>query len=140
MKVNYKERIPTVEEFNMLTESVGWGTRKNNIIEEALKNTLYSLCAYDGEKLIGYGRIIGDKTIFLYIQDIMVVPEYQGKRIGTGIMNEILEQIDKYKNVNPYIRTYLGASKGKESFYEKFGFVSRPNEELGAEMVLYDKQ
>lgn len=32
----------------------------------------------------------------------MVVPEYQGKRIGTGIMNEILEQIDKYKNVNPF--------------------------------------
>lgn len=34
MRVNYKERIPTVEEFNMLTELVGWGTRKNNIIEE----------------------------------------------------------------------------------------------------------
>lgn len=102
MRVNYKERIPSVEEFNMLTELVGWGTRKNNIIEEALKNTLYSLCAYDGEKLIGYGRIIGDKTIFLYIQDIMVVLEYQGKRIGTGIMNEILEQIDKYKNVNSF--------------------------------------
>ena len=102
MRVNYKERIPSVEEFNMLTELVGWGTGKNNIIEEALKNTLYSLCAYDGEKLIGYGRIIGDKTIFLYIQDIMVVLEYQGKRIGTGIMNEILEQIDKYKNVNSF--------------------------------------
>ena len=68
----------------------------------------------------------------------MVIPEYQGKKIGTGIMNKLLEQIDEYKKVNPDIRTYLGASKGKESFYEKFGFISRPNEELGAGMILYN--
>lgn len=138
MQINYIEKTPTATEFNMLTESVGWGTRENNIIEEALRNTLYSLCVYNENKLIGYGRIIGDKTIFLYIQDIMVIPEYQGKKIGTGIMNKLLEQIDEYKKVNPDIRTYLGASKGKESFYEKFGFISRPNEELGAGMILYN--
>ena len=66
----------------------------------------------------------------------MVIPEYQGKKIGTGIMNELIKEIDKYKDVNPNIRTYLGASKGKEGFYEKFGFVSRPNENLGAGMIL----
>ena len=72
--------------------------------------------------------------------DIMVIPEYQGKKIGTGIMNKLIEKINEYKKMNPEIRTYLGASKGKESFYEKFGFVSRPNEELGAGMILYDDQ
>lgn len=123
----------------MITEAVGWGKRKESIIKEALKNTLYSLCVYDNEKLIGYGRIIGDKTIFLYIHSVMVIPEYQGKGIGTRIMNELIKQIDEYKKVNPNIRTYLGASKGKESFYEKFGFVTRPNEDLGAGMILYNK-
>lgn len=135
--IKYIEHIPSAEEFNYLTNSVDWGTRKNNIIEEALKNTLYSLCVYDDSKLIGYGRIIGDKTIFLYIQDIMVIPEYQNKHIGTEIMNNLLKQINEYKKINPSIRTYLGASKGKESFYEKFGFISRPNEELGSGMILY---
>ena len=81
MQIIYKEHTPTPEEFNNLTEAVDWGTRENKIIEEALKHTLYSLCVYDENKLIGYGRIIGDKTIFLYIQDIMVIPEYQGKKI-----------------------------------------------------------
>ena len=103
------------------------------------EHTIYSLCVYDENKLIGYGRIIGDKTIFLYIQDIMVIPEYQGKKIGTGIMNKLIEKVNEYKKVNPEIRTYLGATKGKESFYEKFGFISRPNEELGAGMILYDE-
>lgn len=69
----------------------------------------------------------------------MVIPAYQGKKIGTGIMNKLIEKINEYKKVNPEIRTYLGATKGKESFYEKFGFISRPNEELGAGMILYDE-
>lgn len=135
--IRYLEHTPSAEEFNYLTNSVGWGIRKNNIIDEALRNTLYSLCVYDDNKLIGYGRIIGDKTIFLYIQDIIVIPEYQSKHIGTGIMETLLKQIDEYKKINPNIRTYLGASKGKEAFYEKFGFISRPNEDLGAGMILY---
>ena len=135
--IKYLERTPSAEEFNYLTNSVGWGIRDNFIVEEALKNTLYSLCVYDDDKLIGYGRIIGDKTIFLYIQDIMVIPEYQNKRIGTGIMENLLNQINEFKKINPNIRTYLVASKGKESFYEKFGFVSRPNEDLGSGMILY---
>lgn len=128
--IRYLEHTPSAEEFNYLTNSVGWGIRKNNIVDEALKNTLYSLCVYDDDKLIGYGRIIGDKTIFLYIQDIMVIPEYQSKHIGTGIMENLLKQINEYKKINSNIRTYLGASKGKESFYEKFGFISRPNEKI----------
>lgn len=135
--IKYIERTPSAFEFNFLTNSVGWGEREPHIVEEALKNTLYSLCVYDDENLVGFGRIIGDKTIFLYIQDIMVLPEYQGKRIGTGIMENLINQINKYKKVNSSIRTYLGASKGREGFYEKFGFVSRPNQNLGAGMVLY---
>ncbi len=137
MQIKLIERIPTPNEFNNLTESVGWGKRDNKIVEEALKNTLYSICVYDVDKLIGYARIIGDKTIFLYIHDVMVIPEYQGKKIGTEIMKKLLNQINEYKKVNPEIRTYLGASKGKEGFYEKFGFISRPNNELGAGMILY---
>jgi len=137
--MRFLAKTPTANEFNYLTEAVGWGRRENKIVEEALKNTIYSLCVYDGDNIIGYGRIIGDKTIFLYVHDIMVIPGYQGKKIGTTIMEKLLKQIDKYKKVNPNIRTYLGASKGKESFYEKFGFESRPNEELGAGMILYNK-
>lgn len=135
--IKYLEQTPSAEEFNYLTNSVGWGIREILIVEEALKNTLYSLCVYDDNRLIGYGRIIGDKTIFLYIQDVMVIPEYQNKHIGTGIIENLVKQIDKYKKINPNIRTYLGASKGKESFYEKFGFISRPNKDLGSGMVLY---
>ena len=130
------EKIPTSDEYNYLTNSVDWGIRDNKIVEEALKNTLYSLCVFDDDKLIGYGRIIGDKTIFLYIQDIMVVPEYQSKRIGTQIMNGLLRKIEEYKRINPEIRVYLGASKEKEEFYKQFGFITRKEADLGEGMIL----
>lgn len=136
MELKFIEKAPTTTEFNYLTNSVGWGIRKDIIVEEALKNTLYSLCVYDNEKIIGYARIIGDKSIFLYIQDVMVIPKYQNKKIGTQIMKKILEKINNYKKLNPNIRTYLGASKGKEKFYEKFGFKTRQKAELGEGMIL----
>ena len=80
--IKYINKTPLPSEFNFLTEAVGWGVRNENIVKEALENTLYSLCVYDDDQIIGYGRILGDKTIFLYINDIMVIPSYQSKHIG----------------------------------------------------------
>lgn len=134
--IEYKEKVPTSIEYNYLKNKVGWGTRKNDIVEIALSNSIYSVCAYEDDKIIGYGRIIGDKTIFLYIQDIMVIPECQNKEVGTNIMKNILEKIDELKKINPNIRVYLGASEGKEEFYKKFGFITRQEANLGAGMIL----
>ena len=139
MDIKYIEKFPTPTEYNMLSEAVGFGSKEKSILEEAFKHTLYSLCVYDEDKFIGYGRIIGDKTIFLYFHDLKVLPEYQGQGIGRGIMTNLLKQVDEYKKVNPKIRTYLGAAKGKEGFYERFGFEVRPNGDVGAGMILYDK-
>ena len=66
----------------------------------------------------------------------MVVPEYQSKKIGTTIMNKILEKIETIKKENPSIRVYLGATKGKEEFYKKLGFITRKEYGLGEGMIL----
>ena len=55
----------------------------------------------------------------------MVLPEYQHQKIGTKIMNKLLEKINQIKLENPYVRVYLGASKGKEEFYKKFEVKER---------------
>ena len=39
MNIKYIERFPTPAEYNMLTEAVGWGTKKESIIEEARSGT-----------------------------------------------------------------------------------------------------
>ena len=131
------EEIPSAKDYNKLTDKVGWGVREEKIVENALKNSLYCVTVYSSNELIGFGRIIGDKTIFLYIQDVMVTPEYQNKKIGTQIMKKLLEKINEFKAGNPNIRTYLGASKGKEDFYKRFGFKTRKEANLGEGMILF---
>ena len=134
--IQYEEKIPTPDEYNYIADSVGWGTTENQIIEIALNNSLYSICAYNGDKMIGYGRIIGDKTMFLYIQDIMVLPKYQSQKVGSHIMEKILNKVKELKKLNLNIRTYVGPSKGIEGFYEKFGFIAREEADLGKGMIL----
>ena len=135
--IQYIEATPTADEFNTLTDSVGWGCTNREIVETALKNTVYSICAYDDNKIIGFGRLIGDTAMFLYIQDIMVLPEYQRQQVGSSIMKYLINKVDEFKKDNLDIRTYLGASKGKDAFYKKFGFVTREEAGLGAGMVLF---
>ncbi len=134
-----KENINNVEEFNSLYDNVGWCSYDKSISKKALKNTLYSVSVYEDDKIIGYGRIIGDGAIFFYIHDVMVKKEYQNKKIGTIIMNELLEKISEYKKYNPDILVYLGASKNKEDFYKKFGFITRNEAKLGPGMILSEE-
>ena len=134
--INIKENNNNVEEFNLLYESVGWGSYDKDITQRALDNTFYSVSVYEEDRIIGFGRIIGDTICFLYIQDIMVMPEYQGKQIGTMIMNKLLEKVNSVRKENPSVRVYLGASKDRESFYEKFGFIKRIDADLGYGMIL----
>ena len=64
----------------------------------------------------------------------MVVPEYQGKTIGTYILNILSNKIDEIKQVNPNVRVYLGSSKGKEECYKKNGYITREEAGLGEGM------
>ena len=134
--IHIKENHISVEEFNLLYNAVGWGAYDENISKKALDNTFYSVSIYDNDKIIGYGRLIGDSICFMYIHDIMVLPEYQSKKIGTMIMNRLLEKINELKKENPNLRVYLGASKNKEKFYEKFGFIKKIDADLGYGMIL----
>lgn len=134
--IDYIEKTPSVSEYSSLTNAVGWGVSESGIVETALANSLYIICAYDAEKIIGFGRLIGDGVMFLYVQDIMVLPEYQGQKIGTRIMERIVKKILEYKQTNRDLRAYLGASVGKDEFYKRFGFITRGEAGLGAGMVL----
>ena len=134
------ENSKDVNEFNYLYEEVGWRAYSYECSKKALDNTLYSISIYDEDKIIGFGRIIGDGICFIYIHDLMVVPNFQSQGIGSMIMTKLLEKIKEIKAENPSVRTYLGASTGKEGFYEKFGFIKREDAGLGSGMVLLSKE
>lgn len=63
-------------------------------------------------KIIGMGRIIGDGARIFYIQDVVIHPNFQGKGIGTTIMEKLI------------------------AYIEKFGFQKRPNKFQGNGMIM----
>ena len=136
MQIQYKERKPSVAEYDAMRLSVGWNNgRDKDKIKLAIKRSLYFITAYEGKKLVGMGRIIGDEGYAFYIQDVIVLPDYQGKGIGKEMMDRIMAYFDK-KGIRDAMIGLL-AAKDKEKFYEKYGFIFRPNEKLGAGMVIF---
>lgn len=93
MKYNIKEYCEyKQEEILHLYEQVGWTNYTVNpeMLRKAYENSLKILAAYDGEALIGIIRAVGDGASILYIQDILVLPEYQRMGVGSALMNEML--------------------------------------------------
>ena len=94
-------------------------------VEKALKNGLFNVSAICDGQVVGMGRLVGDGAMYWYLQEIVVLPEYQGKGIGKSIVNRLLEHIKSAAVPSTIIDIGLTAVKGKEPFYEKFGFLVR---------------
>jgi len=128
-------RTATADEFIEMRQSAGWSYPEKEVVSIGLKNTLFSVCVEKDKEIVGYGRVIGDGAFALYIQDIIIKPEYQRTGLGIGIMDEIMKYIKD--NYSKGTMVGLMAAKGKENFYKKFGFIERPNEVYGSGMIQY---
>ncbi|MCH5347817.1 MAG: GNAT family N-acetyltransferase [Oscillospiraceae bacterium] len=104
-----------------LYSSVGWTnyTDKPEMLKKAYENSLLTLGAYDGDKLVGVIRTVGDGFSIVVVQDILVFPEYQRKGIGTQLLREIMERFSSV-----YQMELMTDNTPKTiSFYQSAGFV-----------------
>ena len=62
-------------------------------VERALNIGLFNVAAVCDGKVIGMGRLVGDGAMYWYLQEIIVLPEYQGRGIGKRIVNRLIEYI-----------------------------------------------
>ena len=97
--IGYKiNDVVSFEEIFPLYEAVGWTNYTSNpvMLQNALEHSLFILTARDEEgKLIGFLRAVGDGYSILYIQDIIVLPEYQRQGIGTQLLRQTLEYFNE---------------------------------------------
>ena len=88
----------------------------------AMEHTLFRVSVFDGDKLIGMARVIGDMGLDYYIKDVVVIPQYQGRGIGRMMINELLDFIKHNGIDSTGIFVELCAAPDKVPFYEKLGF------------------
>jgi GNAT superfamily N-acetyltransferase len=129
------EECPTPEEYIALRQLVGWTVPDPAAIAPSLRNSYYCVCARARGELVGMARIIGDGGMVYYIQDVIVDPSRQGEGIGKRMMERVMEYIRSHAVQHTIVG--LMAARGREEFYERFGFMRRPNEKMGAGMTIF---
>lgn len=122
VQVELLENELSAEDFVRLKVATGFMERPLEQVERALQNDLYHVAAVSDGKVIGMGRLVGDGAMYWYLQEIIVLPEYQGQGIGKRIVNKLLEHVRNTAIPGTWVEVGLTAVKGKEPFYEKFGF------------------
>jgi len=121
ISISHEKNIDS-EKLMYLYQNVGWSAYTENLdlLKNAIVKSLDVITAWEDEELVGLIRTIGDGLTILYIQDILVLNEYQKKGIGSMLLKEVL---GKYKHV---LQKVLLTEEAKDvrHFYEKNGFES----------------
>lgn len=135
--ISLKENTIDTDVYIELRNSVNW--KKLSVIQadKALKASLFTICAFDNDIPVGMGRIVGDGVVIVYIQDLIVRPEYQHSGVGRMIIERLIEYVKSTKLEDTEIMLCLMCAKGREEFYRKFNFIARPTDNLGPGMIQY---
>ena len=90
--------------------------------KRALDGGLINVSAMYGDRLIGMGRMVGDGAMYWYLQEVIVLPEYQKQGIGTKIVNHLVDYAVSHSGTGKFTTIGGVSAKGKEEFYRKLGF------------------
>ena len=121
-KIIIKDDIkPSIDELINLYEDVKWIAYTNDVkqLKNAIDNSLKVWTAWDGDRLVGLARVVGDNYTIIYIQDILILEEYQNQGIGSKLLKLVLEQ---YKSVRQVVLMTDNTEKTIK-FYQKNGMV-----------------
>src|SRR3989344_3936230 len=104
-----------------LFREIGWSPRGKDKWAEVLSKSFLVFSLWEGDKLVGFGRIIEDGVMCMFY-DIGVLPPYQSKGLGTRIMNFLISHIKEkgYASIGLFA---WEENPNNISFYKKFGFV-----------------
>ncbi|BAN74958.1 MULTISPECIES: GNAT family N-acetyltransferase [Lacticaseibacillus] len=105
-----------------LYQAVGWVMYMRDPVKlkRALAQSLKVLGAFDVDRLVGLIRAVDDGETILFIQDLLVLPNYQRQGIGRQLVKAL---VDHYPEVRQRV-LLTDDQPDTRAFYEKIGFVS----------------
>ena len=129
MSIQLVFKAPVAQDYVGLRLRSGMGNKDLKRSQMALSNSLFTVSLYDKEKLIGFGRVVGDCGITYVVTDIMVDKEYQRK----GYAEQIMTAIDGYFEENTHEDSYicLIANHPADLLYHKHQFEYLPENKCG---------
>ena len=80
----------------------------------------HSLCfgLFDGERQVGFGRVVSDFASVAYLKDVFILEDYRGRGLSKWMMDCILSHPDL-----EVVRRWLLVTADAQELYGKFGFT-----------------
>ncbi|MDA1360267.1 GNAT family N-acetyltransferase [Glycomyces luteolus] len=115
-------RLPTSAEHRRLAEAVGWTEAFDwDTMPASLAGSLAGEVALDGDDVVGMGRLVGDGVKYFYVQDLAVLPEYQGVGIGTALLQRLLDHVANTASSTAFVGLF--GTDGAIPLYRRHGFT-----------------
>ncbi|MDR3632095.1 MAG: GNAT family N-acetyltransferase [Desulfocapsaceae bacterium] len=117
MKIELTDTCSGVDwaDISEILRRVGMAHYPPDVHKRAFEASHTRVFAWHEGRLAGFGRAISDGEYQAAVYDVAVVPEFQGKGIGSMLMAHILARLAQCNII-------LYASPGKEAFYETLQF------------------
>jgi GNAT superfamily N-acetyltransferase len=112
-----RERLQFNVIFRFLIEESYWSqNRTREQTERAIKN---SLCfgVYEGERQVGFARIVSDLATFAYVGDVFILEGFRGRGLSKWLMQTIIDHPDLQG-----LRRWILATRDAHELYRQFGF------------------
>lgn len=137
-KVELRNGFPSPHEFAAFREACGWGVVTVEIARRALEGSLLGVVAEDAQGLAGFGRVVGDGALNLYLQDVIVRPDLRGRGLGGRIVRDLTARASA--QLGPGGTLGLMAAEGASELYARAGYRTRPAPGYGPGMTLFVKE
>lgn len=126
---NDPSKLDVDEICQFLARSYWANKRERSVIEKSLQGSL-NFGVYDGEKQIGFARVVTDHATFAYLCDVFIHEDYRGKSIGKWMMECIMAHPDLQG-----LRRWLLATYDAHGLYSQYGFTPLSDPSVMMEIV-----
>jgi len=102
---------------DLLSRAYWASARPRDVIEKSIQFSL-NFGVYDGQRQIGFARVVTDRAIFAYLCDVVIHEDYRGRGLGKWMMECVMSHPDLQG-----LRRWCLLTRDAHGLYNQFGFT-----------------
>lgn len=116
---NDKAKLDVEMVHDFLSKEAYWS--KGIPMEKVKESIAHSLCfgVYDGNRQVGFARVISDYATVAYLGDVFILPAYRSKGLSKMLMNSIMQHPSLQG-----LRRWILLTGDAHGLYRQFGWSS----------------
>ena len=114
--------VELIDQVINIYEKNGWIAYLNDLekLKRAYENSMYVFGAFDDDSLVGFIRCVGDGEHIVFIQDLIVDPDYHRQGIGKKLYSLASNH---FKDVRTFLLITDADDTRSNSFYQAMGMT-----------------